>query len=339
MHRHPLPAALATLVLALPLGAQEPDSATVRVVDVGAGLCTLTEVPPSEYIVFDAGHWNERKCIEAAHEFIEGSGIELMVISHSDGDHLGDANELLGQFHVHRLIHTGYERDRVNWKRMMDSVASAVRHRNLSVRSLATDPIRPGEQIQLGDATVTFVAGWHEWERTDLDDADDRNAVSIVARLDYAGQSVLFGGDAVGRSRDDDPDACKHSEAVMVDNHRSNVVSLAADVLIAPHHGANNANSQCFVNAVNPEWVVFSAGPVHAHPRAAAAERYKAGGTPPSRILRTDRGDDEDDPNEWWKEDSSVEGCDDERGDDDVEIVLRSDSTLRVGYHHPTDGC
>lgn len=339
MHRHLLPTVLAALVLAPPLDAQEPDSATVRVVDVGAGLCTLTEAPPGEYMVFDAGRWDNSECVQAAHEFIEGDGIELMFISHSDADHLGNANELLGQFHVHRLVHTGYERDITNWKRMMDSVAAAARDRNLSVRSLATHPIRPGEELQLGDATVTFVGGWHQWKRTDLDESSDRNAVSIVVRLDYAGQSVLFGGDAVGRDRNDDPDACRHSEAVMVDRHHSNVVSLAADVLIAPHHGADNASSQCLVDAVDPEWVVFSAGHDHAHPRAAAAERYEAGGTTPSHILRTDRGDDENHPDEWWKDASSVEGCNDDPGDDDVEIVLRSDSTLSVGYRHPTDGC
>lgn len=329
---------LATFASASSIAAQQLDSVIVRIVDVGPGLCTLTRVPPGQYMVYDAGHWVGRRCIEAARAFVSGGDIHLMIISHSDSDHLGDAEDILGEFRVHRFIHTGDERETASWRRMMDSLASEVRHSGASTRSLSTHPLLPGEQIPLGDAVVTLVAGWHDWHATALETSEDRNALSIVARLDYAGRSMLFPGDAIGRRRGDTEDACKDSEAFMVEHHRRGLVPLAADVLIAPHHGGDNASSACFIDAVDPEWVVFSAGHEHGHPRADVAARYMADGIPVSRLLRTDRGDDEqDEPGEWKA--GSVTGCQDQRGDDDVLVILRSDGSVDVRHPNAVNGC
>ena len=76
-----------------------PTDVYVRVVDVGPGLCT--EIPGPHYMVFDGGHWQGQQCIQAAEDIVDGSTIDLMVISHSDADHLGDAHRLRG---AHRGI-------------------------------------------------------------------------------------------------------------------------------------------------------------------------------------------------------------------------------------------
>lgn len=142
---------------------------------------------------------------------------------------------------------------------------------------------------------------------------------------------------AIGRRLDDPPDACKDAEAVMVERHRSHVVSLASDVLVAPHHGGNNASSQCFLDAIDPLWVVYSAGHQHGHPTAGAVGRAREEDVPLERIFRTDLGDDEGDEDEW--RDGAIEGCTDSRGDDDVELVIREDGTMRVEYVHQALGC
>jgi competence protein ComEC len=36
--------------------------------------------------------------------------------------------------------------------------------------------------------------------------------------------------------------------------------TLYANILIAPHHGSKTSSSMAFIKAVNPDWVVFSAG-------------------------------------------------------------------------------
>lgn len=315
-----------------------PDSLHLRVVDVGAGLCTVTRAPDDRYMIYDAGHWQRDRCVRAARELIPDDRVDLMVLSHSDADHLGDADEILSEFRVRRVVHTGDERGTVTYQETMDSLAAAVRHEGTSVRNLASHPLEPGERMSLGEATVTLVAGWHEWDRSSLSAAERHNAISIVVRIDYGGGSILYSGDTVGRRIGDPADACKDAEAVMVENHRNGRAPLASDVLIAPHHGADNGSAGCFVDAVDPRWVVFPAGHDHGHPRRGAAERYQDEGLASDRLLRTDRGDDEsDEPREW--DEGSITGCRDRPGDDDVDVVIRDDGTVRVEYVDEGEGC
>ena len=88
---------IATSATALEPG---PDDAYVRVVDVGSGLCTVTAIAGEHYMLFDAGHWTGDHCIKAVREIVGDKVIDLMVISHSDSDHLGEANEILSEFEV-----------------------------------------------------------------------------------------------------------------------------------------------------------------------------------------------------------------------------------------------
>ena len=55
----------------------------------------------------------------------------------------------------------------------------------------------------------------------------------------------------------------------------------------------NNGSSTCFINRVDPQFVIFSEGHEHDHPTAAAANRYLTQGVQLANIFRTDRGDDE----------------------------------------------
>ena len=52
---------------------------------------------------------------------------------------------------------------------------------------------------------------------------------------------------------------------------------LTANVLLAPHHGSRSSSSYAFIRAVNPRWVVFSAGrhSQFGHPHPQVVERYR----------------------------------------------------------------
>lgn len=315
-----------------------PGDLYVRVVDVGPGLCTITEIPDGYYMIYDGGHWQSSQCLAAAREIVDGDEVDLLIVSHSDSDHLGEADDLLAAFDVRRIIRTGMVRTSGSWEEFHEAVAREVRD-GASVMNLQSVPLIPGTTIALGDATVTLVAGWGAWTGPGLSTSERRNVVSIVVRLDYAGSSILYTGDTVGRRIADPGSACKDAEAFMVANHDAGTVSLAADVIIAPHHGADNASSECFIRAVDPEFVVFSAGHEYRHPRRNAAERYHAHGVSWTRMYRTDLGDDEseDGAEEWAR--GRVAGCTDPRGDDDVEIVVRANGTVEVAYRGAAGGC
>ena len=259
-----------------------PNDVYVRVVDNGPGLCTITKIPGPHFMIYDAGHWTQgHACVNAAEEIIGSNAIDLLVLSHSDGDHIADGDDILKAFRVKQVIRTGFRReDTSGWPKLNNAIGDEAKL-DATVINLQTTTLVPGTELALGNATATLIAGWGEWTASPVSSLGERrNAISIVVRLDYAGSSVLFGGDTVGRRLGDDDTACKDAEKIMVDRHNAGEVSLQADVIIAPHHGANNASSRCFIDAVAPSFVVFSAGHDNQHPTAGAAGRYLAHGVP-----------------------------------------------------------
>lgn len=122
---------------------------------------------------------------------------------------------------------------------------------------------------------------------------------------------------------------CHYAERVLVDNAAQ--WPIDSDILIGQHHGGNNASTSCFIRAVSPRYVVFSAGSKgYGHPNANVAARYLAAGLKAEDMFRTDRGDAEG-HGEWIR--LSIAGCDDKPGDDDVEFWIPSDgSPIRAGY-------
>jgi competence protein ComEC len=64
---------------------------------------------------------------------------------------------------------------------------------------------------------------------------------------------------------------------------------LAAEVLLAPHHGSGSSSAPEFVKQVAPRYAIFSAGYRNrfGHPRSSVLARYSEAG---SDLLRTDSG-------------------------------------------------
>ena len=80
----------------------------------------------------------------------------------------------------------------------------------------------------------------------------NNNDNSCVIKISDGNKSVLLTGDI-----------SKVVEQKLVNEHVSqykNKSELKADILIAPHHGSKTSSSQAFIQQVEPQWVVFSAG-------------------------------------------------------------------------------
>jgi len=320
-------AAFAAFMIASPAAAQTT-SAIVRVVDVGPGLCVVASLPGGQDLLYDGGHWTSSTCLRAVREMVTDRRIELVILSHSDSDHLGELDDILAENAAGTIIHGGDERTTQSYRdarREIDRQGAA----GARVINLADETVEPGRSFPLGEGQVTFLAGWHEWDPSlsthSLRPEELRNVISIVVRLEYRGHSVILAGDSIGRPRDDEDDAiCDHAERWMVQRHGT---ALRSDVLVASHHGGNNGSATCFLEAIRPRFVIFSAGHDHQHPTARAAARAIAAGVPTRRIFRTDYGDDEG-GFEWtrWRRPH----CRDQAGDDDIEIRLPRSASRRV---------
>ena len=326
------------LLLMLPLPAATQGRLWTRVIDTGPGHASVTVIPGGFYMVYDTGHWNyDRHVSEQILKMIPSDqAIDLLVLSHSDADHLGATDEIFERRRVHTVLRTGLWRGTKAWREADDAIRHAAETGATAVFDLRQNKLPPGMGFQLGDATITFLAGddCPTHYDDDLPGAGEcthrsmaRNAGSIVLRLEYAGKSILFTGDAVGRHNGAEPIA---TEAELLS--RQTKFPIDSDVIIAPHHGADNASSIEFIRAVSPEWVIFPAGHTHQHPRQSTACRYLHQGIRLERMLRTDWGDNEG-GKEW---DYGATNRQDGVGDDDIDIVIDAKGVLSVRYEDAT---
>ena len=297
------------------------ENVQIRVIDVGAGLCAVIKMPNNMYMIYDAGNYvgGGREAFESVAEIIPAnSTIELMVLSHSDSDHLGAVDEICEAYKVKRIIRSGFTRTSETWQRANEAIRAEVVNDGCIDINLRNVEFPPGATYRFGDVFVTMVCGFHKppdnWDLRSV--SEYRNAGSVVIRLQYNGGSVLFCGDTVGRHIGNSDTVCLAAEKYMVDN--AAVIDIDSDVIVAPHHGADNGSSTKFINAVSPEHVIFSAGHNHEHPRRATAQRYLNNGVKIENIFRTDRGDNEGEK-EWRHLNTNQK---DPIGDDDVDIFI-----------------
>jgi competence protein ComEC len=307
----------------------EPGAMFVRVVDVGAGLCCIIKTPNDRYLIYDAG--NRSHANPKLKELIaDGSRIEPLILSHSDADHIGSVKYICDKYTVKEVIHSGLRRTTAAWNSANTAIKREVTTESCIDFNLANTPLVPGKTYVYGEAKLTLVYGRSKpppaWGFTSSTHKSEYyNSGSIVARLEYKGKSILLCGDTVGRLIGNPVDTCIAAEAVMVAN--SHAVPIDSDVIVAPHHGADNGSSRDFVRAVTPEYVIFSAGTSHGHPRTAAAMRYLNNGVSLTKMFRTDLGDRKR-PDEWRYRAATG----DQAGDDDVDILIRTNASVQVAY-------
>ena len=327
---------LMVCLMVRPAAALEPqsDGLFVRVVDVGAGLCCVVCMPGNQYMIYDAGNFEDLggSAIKAIKKLVPvQSNLELLVLSHTDSDHNGAVKAICSSYHVRRIVHPGLPRDTMTMKKARSAIAREVKKDHAEEMNLSKSSLTPGQQFQFGDTTVTLVCGF-EKPPSDWDingDSEFNNAGSIIVRVQFKGKSVLFCGDAVGRHLGAPDTGAIATEKFMLDHAAT--VPINSDVLIAPHHGADNASSTVFIKAVHPQKVIFSAGHKFRHPRAVTAQRYLNGfGLASSDLFRTDRDDNEGNE-EWGPPGHSP----DKIGDDDVDILITKTGTLQVAYRTP----
>jgi competence protein ComEC len=307
------------------------DELNVEIIDVGSGSCSIAKLPDQKYLMFDAGHWIGKKCLHAAKRIIKTGKIELLILSHGDADHIGDASKILTEFDVATLIRTGHRRTSKTWKKF-DAAVKQAELQGMSVINASDGDQLIGKRFSFAETRVTLLYGKAYWDGERLSLSESRNAISIVAKLEYANKAILFPGDTIGRSLKGGTNECSAAEHAMVLNQ--NALPLNADVLIAPHHGANNASSLCFITAVAPKYVIFPAGHNHGHPALATKLRYTNFGIQEANLFRTDLNDvEESSPFDW--EDNTKSGCKDKSGDDDVMVKILSSGEISVNYRTP----
>lgn len=183
--------------------------------------------------------------------------VDLLLLTHSDADHIGGAATLLERFPIRLLLDNGLPTPLVKHTLALAAQQQTV-HR-IGCR---------GQRLDFGDGVTGRILSPSDRETHGSD-----NEASLVLRLDYGRTSFLFTGDAGAEA-----------EKAMLRAGQP----LAADVLKVGHHGSRSSTTEPFLAAVRPRFAVLSAGKnnVYGHPSPLVMERLLRAGV---RCYRTDK--------------------------------------------------
>lgn len=245
--------------------AQSPgDRLSVTFFETDRGDMIFIETPGGRQALIDSGR-DVDGAVRALGETLPfwDQRIDVVVLTHSDADHVGGLIEVLGRYDVGAVVDTTGSANTdvfVEWRD------------RLAVYDAPVVQARNGMVVDL-DSDVALEVIW-----AGSPDLEETNAASTVLMLRHGDVAMLLTGD-IPRS----------VEARLV----GSVVPLAADVLKAPHHGSDTSSSGPFIDAVRPALVVIPVGERNPfeHPDADVLRRY-SDGVPDAPVLVTkDRGD------------------------------------------------
>lgn len=234
---------------------QDGSGLEIHYLDVGQGDATLI-LCDGHAMLIDAGDNDQGTAVQS---YLESQGVttlDYVIGTHPDADHIGGLDVVLYKFDCKTVIMPDFEKD----TRTYDDVVQTMKQK----RYKNTLP-EVGTVYELGSAVFTIVAPNGEY-------GDNANDYSVGILLQHGENRFLFTGDAE-----------EASEADMLENG----IDLKADVFKAAHHGSRTANTEKFLQRVEPDYAVISCGEdnSYGHPHGEVMNRLRAMGT---SVFRTD---------------------------------------------------
>ncbi len=219
----------------------------VHVLDVGQGDAILVVTPEGRQVLVDGGPDPRTTLVALGQRLPAGDrNLDAVVVTHLDSDHAGGLIGVLDRYDT-EIVMQGPA-----------SPGSALFHQWQSVldqREHPTVQILAGHHIELDSGVVLEVLNPPVGILPSRIDRSANN-LSVVMRMTYGEVSFLLTGDV-------EQDVERH----LVETRGE---ALRSDVLKVAHHGSRSSTSASFLQAVDPESAVISAGSEnrYGHPHA-----------------------------------------------------------------------
>jgi competence protein ComEC len=197
--------------------------------DVGQGDAALVSSPEGEHMLIDTGPRSFGGSSPAAYSvlpYLERHGIdhlEAVVVTHSDGDHLGGLPAILSEVSVGEVLHNGQQ---------VDTDLFAKTRRLFQRHDVEERSVDRGEAFSFGGVRVQVLGPPARPLRRGI---DSENGRSVVLHLAYGKTGILLPGDVEANAE--------------WDLVRSYGDQLASRIVKVPHHGSKTSSTPPFVEA------------------------------------------------------------------------------------------
>ncbi len=245
------------------------NSLQIHFADVGQGDCAIIRTPSGKNIIIDGGgsindqngsYAGERIVVPLLYN-LNMTEIDLMIASHGHMDHIGGLKTVIDKINVKKLIVAD-----INDIEMRDLTDYAV-NKGIPVIRMKEDDILYKEN----GLALKALYPLKDEKLMPIDSTTNANELSLVVRLDYGDFSALFTGD-IGFVTE---------QRILNNNNKE----IRCDLLKVAHHGSKYSSDKSFVEAVEPNMSVISAGRnTYGHPSPEAVERIAGQG---SKIYQT----------------------------------------------------
>ena len=257
----------------------------ISMLNVGQGDAILIQTG-KQTILVDTSDTDERDLLVKELEKFSVTKIDKLILTHPHADHIGSAKTLINPSkkelnanpYLEKISVTEvYDNGIASSSPLYKSYMKAINTKGITYQSL-----KAGDTLDFGNS-VKFKVFYPTTELVDNINGgqkSDPNNESVVGKLTYKKFSMMFTGDAE-----------KEVEAEILANN--NAKDLKCDVLKAGHHGSYTSSTKNFVAAVNPSYVLISAGPdeehrnTYGHPHLEPLENYLAQGIDEKNIFCT----------------------------------------------------
>ena len=265
---------LFALALALPLIGHARaglGSFKIHTLPVGAGNCQVVECPSqNKIVVMDCGSrgrgnrgWDEQNVLDAIAQLGDAETEISISVSHPDEDHYNYLYRIFAQRPVKSIVLSrlpaNYNTDMQNWLQRQLFAGATIQAWDGPYSSSAPEPsmscykhTQHGWTADVNSYVLAVNAG------------STVNDASMVVAMQHGAFKAVFTGDMTGETEK------------AVNRTQSPVKQDNASWITGAHHGAesHDSNSQSWVDATSPRFVVFSAGTRFGHPRCNAVHRY-----------------------------------------------------------------
>ena len=177
--------------------------------------------------------------------------VDTLILSHPNSDHLNGLIQIASHFHVKRVWTNGDESDSFAYRDFIHTVEK---------KGIAMPEFQDVPRFQEVNGVILEIlyppCDYREKREAERWRKDNNNSLVVKAR--FGSHRFLFPGDIMAKAE---------KEMVGMEGER-----LRSMLMISPHHGSNTSNTDIFLNAVDPQFVIVSTGGRGPHP--SVATRY-----------------------------------------------------------------